>query len=90
MSRMETTSAELHQNAYKIAWGAFSVASNWMTPDERLFGPKRLHWYIDVLIETGERDPSKIAQTCIGMLREYEQIARSKTRLLKEHDARHA
>jgi len=55
-----------------------------MTPYEKRSGPNRLRWYIEVVIETGERDPSRIAKACIGMLREYEQIARSKARLIAE------
>ena len=44
-----------------------------MTPDEKVSGPDRLRWYIQVMVEVGERDPSKIARAAIGMLREYEQ-----------------
>lgn len=33
-----------------------------------------------VLAEVGERDPLKIAKSAMGMLREYEQILRSKAR----------
>ena len=80
----EIGTADLHRRAYEIAWREFSALSNLMTPDEKRSGPNRLRWYIEVVIETGERDPSTIAKACIGMLREYEQIARSKARLIAE------
>jgi hypothetical protein len=55
-----------------------------MTPDEKRAGPDRLHWYIEVMIETGERDPLKIAKASVGMLRQHEQIARSKARVFAD------
>ena len=83
---MTTTggTTDIHRRAYEIAWHEFSALSNFMTPDEKRAGPGRLRWYIEVVIETGECDPVKIATASIGMLREYEQIARSKARLNTE------
>jgi hypothetical protein len=84
MTATEIGTADLHRRAYEIAWHEFSSLCNLMTPDEKRSGPNRLRWYIEVVIETGESDPAKIAKACIGMLREYEQIARSKARLIAE------
>jgi hypothetical protein len=44
-------------------------------------GPNKLRWYIQVLAEAGERDPEKIAKLASGMIREYDQIVRSKARV---------
>ena len=84
MTAKEIGTTDLHRRAYEIAWREFSALCNLMTPDEKRSGPNRLRWYIEVMIETGERDPSKRAKACIGMLREYEQISRSKARLITE------
>jgi hypothetical protein len=74
----ETDLADLQREAYAIAWEQFSGTE--MTPDEKMFGPNRLRWYIQILCEVGERDPAKIAGGAMGMLREYEQILRSRAR----------
>lgn len=34
----------------------------------------QLRWYIRLMITVGERDPSKIAKSALGMTRQYEQI----------------
>jgi hypothetical protein len=47
-------------------------------------GPDRLHWFIGVMIETGERDALKIAKASVGMSRQHEQIARSKARVFAD------
>jgi hypothetical protein len=84
MTAKEIGTTELHRQAYEIAWREFSALCNLMTPDEKRAGPNRLRWYIEIMVDTGERDPSKIAKACIGMLREYEQISRSKARLIND------
>ena len=66
--------------AYAIAWQEFTNSKG-LTPDEKINGPNKLRWYIQVLAEVGERDPAKIAKLALGMMREYEQIARSKARV---------
>jgi hypothetical protein len=71
---------DICRSAYEIAWEDFRSAPA-MTPDEKVSGPDRLRWYIQVMVEVGERDPSKIARAAIGMLREYEQILRSQARV---------
>jgi hypothetical protein len=71
---------DISRSAYEIAWEYFRSAPA-MTPDEKASGPARLRWYIQVMVEVGERDPSKIARAAIGMLREYEQVLRSQARV---------
>jgi hypothetical protein len=78
MTPMERGTTNLHRRAYEIAWREFSPLCDSMTPDEKRAGPDRLHWYIELMIETGERDPLKIAKSSVGMLRQHEQVARSK------------
>jgi hypothetical protein len=63
MTPMERGTTDLHRRAYEIAWREFSPLCDSMTPDEKRAGPDRLHWYIELMIETGERDPLKIAST---------------------------
>src|SRR5262245_31684010 len=84
MTPMESGTTDLHRRAYEIAWHEFSSLCVSMTPDEKRAGPDRLHWYTEVMIETGERDPLKIAKASVGMLRQHEQIARSKARVFAD------
>jgi len=74
------SAGDISRSAYEIAWEEFRSAPA-MTPHEKVSGPARLRWYIQVMVEVGERDPSKIARAAIGMLREYEQILRSQARV---------
>ena len=74
------SAGDISRSAYEIAWEEFRSAPA-MTTDEKVSGPDRLRWYIQVMVEVGERDPSKIARAAIGMLREYEQILRSQARV---------
>jgi hypothetical protein len=74
------------RTAYAIAWQEFTNSKG-LSPDERMSGPDKLRWYIQLLAEAGERDPEKIAKLALGMIREYEQIVRSKARV---ESARHA
>ena len=78
-----TRSDELRNRAYAIACKEFSRAHG-LTPDEKRIGPDRLRWYIQVLIEARHTDPSKIADLAQGMMRQYEQIVRSKARVENE------
>lgn len=77
-----STQTDLLRTAYAIAWHEFTNSKG-LTPDERMSGPNKLRWYIQVLAEAGERDPEKIAVLALGMIREYEQIVRSKGRVEK-------
>ena len=70
---------DIERRAYEVAWDEFSALRG-LTPDEKTSGPNKLRWFIHVLAEVGERDPRKIAKAAMGMLREYEQILRSKAR----------
>ena len=80
MTRRVIDMADIRRSSYEAAWREFCSLPG-LTPDEKVNGPNMLHWYIQVMIEVGERDPSKIAKAAIGMMREYEQILRSKARL---------
>src|SRR4029077_4801385 len=73
------SAGDISRSAYEIAWEEFRSAPA-MTPDEKVSGPDRLRWYIQVMVEVGERDPPKIARAAIGMLREYDQILRCQPR----------
>ena len=75
-----STPKDFLRTAYAIAWQEFTNSKG-LTPDERMSGPDKLRWYIQVLAEAGERDPEKIAKLALGMMREYEQIVRSKARV---------
>ena len=80
MSEQEIRTTDLTRTAYELAWKTFAKLPG-LTPDERMNGPDKLRWYIGVLVEIGERDSAKIAQLALGMIREYEQIMRSKARV---------
>lgn len=80
MSVQETTVDEVLRAAYALAWQKFKGMES-LTPDELQYGPSRLRWYIKVMAEIGERDPAKIANSALGMVREYEQISRSRARI---------
>jgi hypothetical protein len=70
--------------AYWQAWKEFQSIPQ--TPDERRNGPQRLQEEIRRLVENGARDPDQIAATALGLLREAEQIARSKARVMSAPD----
>jgi hypothetical protein len=83
MPTQQAISDALRKNAYAIAWEVFSQSQG-LTPDEKMRGPNRLRWYIQVLIDTRQTDPTKIADLALGMMRQYEQIVRSKARVENE------
>jgi hypothetical protein len=76
----ERVNGIIKQSAYRIAWEEFTRLPS-LTPDEKEFGPNKLRRYIQVLVEVGERDPSKIARSALAMVRQYEQIIRSRARV---------
>jgi hypothetical protein len=76
----EIGAADLVRSSYEIAWQDYCSLPG-LTPDEKLSGPNKLRFYIQVMAEVGERNPSKIAKSALGMIREYEQIMRSKARV---------
>ena len=80
MPSQEVSLEELEREAYAIAWNEFNNIET-MTPDEIMYGPSRLRWYIQIMAEVGERDPQRIARAALGMVREYEQILRSRARI---------
>jgi len=80
MTNIEAGTSELADKAYSIAWREFRKIGT-STPDEITFAPRRLRWYVQIMTVVGERDPKKIATAALGMLRQYEQISRSKARV---------
>ena len=80
MTNLEASTSELADKAYSIAWREFRKIET-STPDEITFAPRRLRWYVQVMTVVGERDPKKIATAALGMLRQYEQISRSRARV---------
>ena len=80
MSNIEASTSELADKAYSIAWREFRKIKT-STPDEITFAPRRLRWYVQIMTVVGERDPKKIATAALGMLRQYEQISRSRARV---------
>ena len=82
MSIQETGIAPVCCAAYEAAWQEFVKLPD-LTPEEKRKGPDQLRWYIRLLTAVGERDPSKIAMSALCMMRQYEQIARSRARVAK-------
>jgi len=80
MTTRGNATADLVCSSYEIAWQEYSTLPG-LTPDEHMFGPDKLRSYIQVMADVGERDPIKIAKSALGMMREYEQVVRSKARV---------
>jgi len=80
MTNIKASTSELADKAYSIAWREFRKIKT-STPDEITFAPRRLRWYVQIMTVVGERDPKKIATAALGMLRQYEQISRSRARV---------
>lgn len=79
-------------NNNSVAETAFMLASalrssERLSSGERADAPSKLRQYIDVLVESGERDIDKIALSALGLLREYEQIKRSWATLMAQEAA---
>ena len=85
MSAIEVTDGnETVRAAYWQAWKEFQSIPQ--TPDERRSGPLRLQREIRLLFDSGARDPDQIATKALGLLREAEQISRSKARVMNAPD----
>ena len=86
MSAIEVTDDnEIIRAAYWHAWEEYQYMPQ--TPDERRSGPQRLQEHIRLLVEGGERDTAQIAAKALGTLRQTEQNARSKARVMSAADA---
>lgn len=72
------------QAAYTRAWQDFERIPQ--TLPERRLAPQRLRQNIQMVFDSGERDPEKIAEEALGRLREAEQIARSRERVMRSDD----
>ncbi len=85
MSAIEVTEGdEIVRTAYWQAWKEFQHLVQ--TPDERRSGPQRLQQQIRRLVDGGARDPDQIAAKALGLMREAEQIAGSKARVMSAPD----
>jgi hypothetical protein len=80
MSVTEEDVGEIRCAAYDLAWNKFAMFIS-LTLDEKASGPGKLREYINILVATGERNPQKIANSALGLVRKYEQIARSQARV---------
>lgn len=74
------STATIAQCAYDIAWKNF-VEIRDFTSSESAKGPNQLRLYVNMLVVADQCDPVKIAASALGMVREYDQIARSRERL---------
>jgi hypothetical protein len=63
--------------AYAKAWTILSDFRG-QTPDEKVGGPQKLRDYIQMMIQTGERDADAISALALGLMRQQEQICRSR------------
>jgi hypothetical protein len=72
------------QAAYTRAWEDFERIPQ-MLPERRL-APQRLRQHIQTVFDGGERDPEKIAEEALGRLRDAEQVARSRARVMRADD----
>lgn len=68
------------RTAYSQAWVKFNHLPD-LTPDEKRYGSDQLRYDIELLVANGERDPEKIANAALCIMREKEQVARSKARV---------
>ena len=75
---METT--EIIRAAYANAWAKFKLIEG-LSPDEKMYGADQLRYDIEILVASGERDEEKIATSALCMMREKEQVARSKAKI---------
>ncbi len=80
MSAEEIGPDRIVRAAYEVAWEWFTVIPG-LTPDEMMSGPDKLRDHICLLVDAGETDPIKIAHSAVGMLRQQEQILRSKAQV---------
>jgi hypothetical protein len=80
MSVFESETAVIARAAYELGWPRLKLVEN-LTSDEKASAPRKLKQYIEILVACGEQNPKKIARCALGLIREYEQIARSKARV---------
>ncbi|HEY4140596.1 MAG TPA: hypothetical protein VGM57_04235 [Pseudolabrys sp.] len=76
-----TSREQIVRTAYARAWEDFERIPQ--TLPERRLAPQRLRQHILTVLDGGEHDPEKIAEEALGRLREAEQIARSRARVMK-------
>lgn len=85
MSAIEVTNGdEIVRAAFWLAWKELQLISQ--TADERRSSAQSLQRYIRVLVDAGEHDTGEIVVKALGLLRQSEQIARSRARVLSPGD----
>ena len=80
MASEENGTAHIVRAAYKVAWESFITIPG-LTPDEMMSGPDKLRDHIRLMVDVGESEPIKIANSALGLLRQQEQILRSKAQV---------
>jgi hypothetical protein len=80
MSVYETESAIIARAAYELGSRQLQLIEH-LTPSEKASCRQKLKQYIAILVASGEQNPEKIAHCALGLVREYEQIARSQARV---------
>jgi hypothetical protein len=63
--------------AYELAWLEFK---SWreLTSNEKKEGPRNIRSYIEAIVSSGVREPKQVAAAALGMMRQYQQILRSR------------
>jgi hypothetical protein len=79
MSVYESENVIIARAAYELGSRQLQLIEP-LTPSEKASCPQKLKQYIEILVACGEQNPEKIAHCAIGLVREYEQIARSRAR----------
>jgi hypothetical protein len=72
---------EIVRAAYNRAWQDFERIPQ--TLPERRLAPQRLRQHVQCVFNSGLRDPEKIAEESLGRLRDAEQVARSRARVMR-------
>jgi hypothetical protein len=66
--------------SFELAWRDCISLLN-LTPEEKQGGAEKLREFIQNVSYSGEGNPHKIAKAALSLLREYEQIERSRAQL---------
>jgi hypothetical protein len=80
MTTVKNSDSTIAQAAYVIAWRTFNDSKD-LTPDERTTGHTRIRNLIKEIVQAGGTDPTAVAEAALGLLRQNEQISRSKARV---------
>lgn len=70
----------IERMSFELAWRDCISLLN-LTPEEKQGGAEKLREFIQTVIYSGEGSPHKIAKAALSLLREHEQIQRSRAQL---------